>query len=231
VCPDTRTGKRSFSIETRHLVQVGEGSGPARRPLLLALHGQGMSADGLLRLLDFPSRAERLLLVPEGPYPFERRRKGERAIGHAWYLYRGDQDEFRCYLERSEEHVLGVLEDVRKTHPYDADRLVLLGFSQGGYLAGFMALRNKRLFRGLVLASTRLKHEFLANELATGELPPTLVLHGRNDASVRWEAASESIGMLERAGASVEIQLHEEGHRLPAGFGAQLEAWLRRHDL
>jgi phospholipase/carboxylesterase len=229
--PRIESGARPFAVEARYLLQLPRADDGMPPPLLVALHGQGMTADGLLRLLDFPSAARRMLLVPEGPFPFERRRKGQRDIGHAWYLYRGDQDEFRHYLEQAEQHLLGVLEDVKARHPVDARRTVLMGFSQGGYLAGFAALRNSRAFAGLVLANTRLKHEFLQQELKSRALPVTLVVHAENDPSVRWEAARKSVAVLERAGAAVQIAIHHEGHRLPADFGAIMESWFQQHHL
>lgn len=199
-------------------------------PLVVALHGMGMSGAGFLRVLrHLPG--PRAILAPDGPFPFEQRDGASMRVGHAWYIYRGDQAEFRAHLVRSEAHVLELLARVQRLHPIDARRVVLLGFSQGGYLAGFTGLRHPERFPGLVIASSRLKHEFLEGELARGGLPHTLFLHGRDDAAIPWQRAQEGVDRLLAQGGSAELALHDEGHRLPRTALETLAAWLERKGL
>ncbi|MCI0652573.1 MAG: hypothetical protein L0Z55_11905, partial [Planctomycetes bacterium] len=96
------------------------------------------------------------------------------------------------------------------------------------YLAGFAALRQPRRFGGLVLASARLKSEFLEQELRGAELPKTLVLHSESDAGIAWPRAKEHVQRLIDAGADVEIFLHEAGHRLPPEAVRHVAGWLER---
>ena len=167
-----------FQLSTRYL--VGELPEPGPAPLLVALHGQGMSADRFLRILLPLDKGPLRLVIPEGMYPYEIRREDRIVIGYSWYLYRGDQAEFRAHLARSEEHLRSLLDEIEARHPVDRKRSVLLGFSQGGYLAGFVGLRHRDRFGGLVIASARLKHEFLEKELQAGDLPRTLMTPCRN---------------------------------------------------
>ena len=178
----------------------------------------------VLRHLEIPRM---VLVVPEGVYPFEIRRETIE-IGYAWYLYRGDQAEFREHLLRSESYLLRLLDQVAEDHPIDPRRSVLLGFSQGGYLAGFMALRHPERFGGLVLASSRLKHEFLEKELQSGDLPHTLFLHSEEDPALPWPRVKEGAALLENAGGDVETYLHNQGHRLPPDALEFMTGWLRR---
>lgn len=222
-------GHLEFKIDTTYLYSPAA-SGQARR-LLVALHGMGMSASSFARVLrHLPDDPERATLIPEGPYPFERRTPDEIKVGHSWYIYRGDQDEFRAHLERSEAHLNRVLEHVAAAgHSVPQDR-TLLGFSQGGYLAGFAALRDPARYPRLVIASARLKHEFLTTELASRNLPPTLFIHSAADTATPVERAREGAQLLRDHGASAELMLHDAGHRLPPEGLERLHEWWQEGD-
>ena len=173
----------------------------------------------------------RHLLAPDGPLPFEKRKNPGIAIGHGWYLYTGDQAQFHAELERAEAYVLAWIAKARAERSIDSSRITLLGYSQGGYLAGFLALRHTDLVRGLVLVSTRFKHEFVVQELRSAPLPAVLVVHSEGDVAIPWKAAEPSVDLLRHAGADVEVELHGEGHRLPGDLGARVSSWLGRKGL
>jgi len=215
-----------FTRSTR-LRLHGPADPPQPVPLLVALHGQGMSAAGFDRLLGLTPLLDRFVLIPEGPLPFEKRRAGTIEIGHGWYVYRGDQDEFRDQLVELERWLLALIDGLARRHAIATDGAAILGYSQGGYLAGWMAARNRQRWSDLVLMSTRFKHEFVDDALASGSPPRTLVIHSENDPAIRWQHARMSIAELERAGAELTIHLHDEGHRIPAGIGERIAAWLK----
>ena len=189
-------GARPFVTEARYLLERPQRDPDGGSPLLVALHGQGMSAYSFHRILRHLGRRPRTLLVPEGPYPFEKRSEAGIEVGYGWYIYTGDQGAFRAHLEHSERHVVGLVKEICESHPIDRSRITLLGYSQGGYLAGFIALRQRDLFRGLVLASTRLKHEFLEDEIRAGDLPATLFVHSESDPALPWDRVSEGTKLL-----------------------------------
>jgi phospholipase/carboxylesterase len=198
-------------------------------PLLVALHGQGMTADSFRRILRHLPATGHARLFPEGPYPFEMREGGAIRAGHGWYIFLGDQGAFRSELERTEEHLLALLDRVEEEHgPFDRARSILLGFSQGGYVAGFIGARHPARFGGVVIAAARLKHEFLAEALAGGSLPRFLLLHSPEDAALPFARAEESRDRLAAAGARVELLSYLGGHRLPPGALAELAQWLAR---
>lgn len=218
-----------FTHPVRYRVITPDDDRSTPRPVLLALHGMGMDAPGFQRILRHLETKEMILVVPDGPYPYEIRREGKITIGHAWYLYRGDQEEFYEHLETSERHVLHLLDRIEAQRPIDRGRSVVLGFSQGGYLAGFMALRHPERFGGLVIASSRLKWEFVRHELEEGPIPPTLFLHSKQDNSIPWDRVEEGQRRLEAAGGRAVVYLHDEGHRLPPDAVVRLGEWLGEH--
>ncbi len=166
------------------------------------------------------------LLVPDGPYRIEVRGRSGSREGHAWYIYTGDQDRFLKSLKISEKDILNLAEPILEEHRVSASRTILLGFSQGGYLAGFTACRNPQRFGNCVIASARLKHEFLTDELASGQLPAVLMLHDEQDPLTAADPVRESERVLTDAGADVEIKWHSDGHHIGDSSLTLLESWL-----
>ena len=190
-------GATDFARPIRHLFHPPPGREASGAPLITALHGQGMDAALFRRVtrhLRAPSHAR---LFPEGPYVFEKRSPEGITAGHGWYIYLGDSDDFRRELERTEAHLLAVLNACERDHgTTDRARSVLLGFSQGGYLAGYVGLRHPERFGGVVISAARLKHEFLTEELAGGRLPAVLLLHSPDDPATAFARAEESRDVL-----------------------------------
>ena len=197
------------------------------RSLLLGLHGMAQDSSRMVQKLDFLRQQGVGLILPSGPYPMEVRGRSGVRQGHAWYIFTGDQPEFKASMEKSENDLLGLIEIVQKeidnpNIPWD-----LLGFSQGGYLAGFMALRHPELFRSCVIASARLKYEFLEQELESQPNVQMLFLHDKNDPLTKSEPVEESQKILERAGVISSIQWHDEGHTLGTESLNFLAQWLK----
>ena len=218
-------GEVEFTRSVRFLLDPVEDERP--RPLLVALHGQGMSAESFRRVLRHRPPTGHRLLVPEGPHVFERREPEGIRAGHGWYIFLGDQEAFRREMTRAEEHLLRVLDQVERDHgPVDRTRSVLLGFSQGGYLAGFVGLRHPERFGGVVISAARVKHEFLEGPLRDGPLPPVLLLHSPEDPMTPVELAEKSLEVLRAAGGEAELRPHPGGHRLPPEALEELADWL-----
>src|SRR5688500_16250527 len=97
-------GTVPVTLETDYLLSRAPGS--ELRPLVVLLHGQGMRGDKMLELSGLGGDALRHVLAPDGLYPVEKRRPigtkpaKPNEIGHAWYMYTGDQADFRRELER-----------------------------------------------------------------------------------------------------------------------------------
>ena len=197
------------------------------RSLLLGLHGMAQDGERLGRRLSGLLEQGVGLILPCGPYPMEVRGRHGARQGHAWYIFTGDQDAFKTSMEKSEEDLLNLVEHIRKDPDLGALPLDLLGFSQGGYLAGFLALRNPSLFRSCTIASARLKHEFLEQELSSSPPLEILFLHDRTDPLTRAEPVEESQKILERAGVPSSIQWHDDGHALGEQSAELLSQWLK----
>lgn len=219
-----------FSFDVPYRLELPDAPPPPGGfPVLLALHG--FSDDGA-RLRDrlgglFP--APYAVLLPDGPYPVEVRAADPPRIGRAWYQYTGEQAAFREALVVTGAHVERVIAAAAERHPLDLTRIVVLGYSQGGYLGSWLALTRPDRYRGLVSISCRVKVEALdETQLAAARGFPVLVLHGKNDGAVKLAPQEESVARLREAGVDVTLELHDGGHGLKRSLAPTIDAFVRR---
>ena len=105
---------------------------------VIMLHGRGASAESMLSFADVFTQADVAYLAPQAP-------------GSTWYPY-----SFLAPFEQNEPALSHALETVASTisrivsHGLTPQRLVLLGFSQGGCLALEYAARNAQRYGGVV---------------------------------------------------------------------------------
>jgi predicted esterase len=207
-----------------------EGGAPSPdAPLVLALHGQGMDEDSFALLLQKLFTLPFRFLLPRAPWPVEVRR--ESRIGASWYAYDGDQARFQAELAKTEAMLLALLRDVETQQNLRPRSRIVLGFSQGGYCGGVLALRHSDLFQGLVVSGARIKTEILTAEIpvAAGRGFRVLLCHGWRDVSVLPEAAAASRAALVAGGVAVELQTFDSGHSLGRTQVAAIGAWLEQH--
>lgn len=198
-------------------------------PLVVGLHGWGMTGESFARRcrpLLFPGAA---FLFPEGPYSFELRHQGKIRIGHAWYLFNGDDEPFRSTLGQTQAHLLDLIDSVAVRAGLDPDHVHLVGFSQGAYAGYFMALGRSRRFAGMVaIGGGRLREEFVTEGLTDGRRIPFLLIHGRNDASVPMERTLLMKELLERHGFPVELRPTDAGHEITPETLTEAREWLAK---
>ncbi|OUU21435.1 MAG: hypothetical protein CBC13_08920 [Planctomycetia bacterium TMED53] len=218
------TNTRSFEFEVPWYWIPPKGQ---LRSILLGLHGMAQDGAYLGRKLE-PLLDQGIgLILPSGPYPMEVRGRNGARQGHAWYIFTGDQSAFRASMQRSEADLLDLLHQFKAETNISEVPIDLLGFSQGGYLGGFVALRQPQLFRSCIIASARLKHEFLEAELTYKPGIQVLFLHDKNDPLTKADPVEESQKILERAGVKSSIKWHDDGHSLDTGSVEYLAQWLK----
>jgi predicted esterase len=187
-----------YSLRVPARIQPG-----SRYPLLVYLHGSGQSDQGALDL----ARA------PEGWFelaPFGRGTSNCFSADHA-------QDDLR-------EAIAAVLAQ----HPVDPARIVLAGFSMGGYGGYRTAFERPGFFRGLAIfsgvpdvASRWLgpgHPDFLdPAALAAFKDLPIFIFHGTLDRNCPFEKTERLVALLRQAGAQVTFVVEEgKGHEPPA---------------
>jgi predicted esterase len=220
-------GRAPVRWDAPWLLRLPSARGPA--PLLVALHGKGDRAERFEREARRALPRGWALLVPGAPIP--RDRSGgppPSAIGGSWYLYDGDTPVFRESLARAEAFVAAAVRRARAAGARPRGRAALLGFSQGAYLAGVLAVRRPDLFRAAVLVGGRLKVEALRREMPRARALGLrlLALHGARDPAVGPGPAGASVAAARAAGLDASFEEFDAGHEFTAAMAARAREWL-----
>jgi len=222
---DARTshGTRSLAFDVPHtLLAPPDGTGT----LVVALHGMGQSPHTmqtmLQPLLDLPCA----FLFPRAPWPYEIRKPDRMLIGHAWYTFDGDQAALRESMNFASGYLLGLCDEVAAAQR--AKRVLLMGFSQGGYLTGYLAPHHPGRFAAAACIGGRIKHEFLTDAPHAAHNMPLLQVHGGRDPAVKPEAARDAVEKTRALGFS-NASYYEDpaaGHEISAPMAQHLRGWL-----
>lgn len=168
---------------------------------VVAVHGRGATAHGVLGLADEFDREDVAYVAPVAPSP-----------NRSWY-----PQSFLAPIEENEPHLTQALEIVGDSVEYVADhglsrdRIVLLGFSQGACLASEWVARNARRFGGLVVFSGGLIGPPGTPRDYDGSLDgtPVFIGCGDRDPHIPVERVEETASVLEELDATVTERIYE----------------------
>lgn len=185
--------------------------GPANMAVVL-LHGLGADGNDLLALGRFwaQSLPQAAFFSPNAPFPCDM-----APYGHQWFSL---QDRTPSVVEegvrRAAPHLNAYLDQVLLTCHLPADRLVLVGFSQGTMMSLHVGLRRAAQplavlgYSGALIAPETLPDEIMAR-------PPTLLVHGDSDDIVPVERSRAAREALEAAGVGVQMVIRPDlGHSI-----------------
>jgi len=198
-------------MDLLYAAHVPSGDGPF--PTVLALHGWGANAHDLLGLAPRIHGGRALVLCPQGPIavPF-----GGGEHGWGWFpLTPGAPPDVAAF-----RHAAGLLsrfvDGALARYPVDRERLVPVGFSQGGLMAYDLALRDPARFAGVAALSSWFPVPLAEDlpKLPAHEGFPTLVIHGTRDAMVEVERARESRELLRPFGVALTYREFDMGHEI-----------------
>jgi phospholipase/carboxylesterase len=206
-----------------HTVYEPSGVGP--HPTILTLHGRGANAFDLLGLAPYLCGGRFLMICPQGPLETP---LGPGAVGYSWYpLSMGGPPDIESMMS-SRRKLQGFVDECLTRYPVDANKLVVLGFSQGGVMAYGLSFADPRRFAALIALSTWLPQEFVPAE-AANEKPlqiPTLVHHGTEDPLIQIDRARRSVERLRELRVPVTYREYEMGHEITPRSLSELSAWL-----
>jgi predicted esterase len=193
---------------------VGQGSGSHPHPggavlmagtplekasgAIIALHGRGATAEDILALAAEVAPPGVALLAPQ-------------AAGNTWYPYR-----FLEPVARNEPYLSSALQTVTDlidqlmTRGVPAEKIALLGFSQGACLALETAARNARRYGAVIGFSGGLIGPPGTTFDYDGSLAGTPVFIGSSDVDphIPKERVEESAAALRRLGGDVDARLY-----------------------
>jgi phospholipase/carboxylesterase len=204
-----------------HTVYEPAGEGP--HPTIVALHGWGASGMDLLGLAPYLAQGRFLVLCPQGRIEVPL----GPMVGYGWFpLTMGapaDPAAFAAGVDDARRFVDAALH----RYPIDQNKLVILGFSQGGVIAYALALAEPERFTGLVTLSSWLPAPVAqALPSRSRERLVTLVQHGTRDDLIDIARGRESVETLRRLQVPVTYREFEIGHEINAESLASLCEWL-----
>jgi predicted esterase len=181
----------------QRVLRTGEPLESARAAMIL-VHGRGASAEDIMTV-----GAE--LLQPGFAY------LAPQAAGNAWYPnpFTAPIESNEPYLSAGLEMLAGLVKQVEATIP--AERIVLLGFSQGACLSLEFAARHARRYGALIGLSGGLIGPEGTPRDYPGRFDGTRVFLGCSDVDphIPKERVVESGAVFERLGADVTVRLYQ----------------------
>ncbi len=180
------------------LLEAGASLADATVAMIL-LHGRGASAQGMLGLADE-------LNVPEVAY------LAPQAARRSWYpqSFMAPTEQNEPELSSALQRISDLLDQIQEAG-LGPDRVVLLGFSQGGCLATEYAARHPQRYGGVVALSGGLIGPEEAPLTYEGSLDGTPVLLGCSDQDpyIPLERVQDTADVLEEMGARVTTRIYE----------------------
>jgi predicted esterase len=187
------------------------------RLAVILVHGRGASAEDILGLAGELAVADVTYIAPQ-------------AANHTWYPY-----SFLTPMDRNQPHldsalgVIGGLVAYLGQQGFAADRVGLMGFSQGACLTLEFAARAARRYAGIAAFSGGLIGPPGTPREYAGGFDGTPVFLGCSDvdAHIPVERVRESAGVFTRMGAAVDERIYPGmGHTVNADEIAAARAWL-----
>jgi predicted esterase len=165
---------------------------------MILLHGRGGTAESMHPLADELARPDFAYIAPRAP-------------GHSWY-----PKSFLAPIAQNEPHLsrslasVSQLVDELRAEGFGAERLVLLGFSQGGCLALEYAARHARRFGAVIGLSAGLIGPAVAQSTYSGSFGGTRMLLGCSDVDphIPVSRVRESGRVLGALGADVDVRIY-----------------------
>ena len=181
-------------------VQIAVASAPLKRAkaAMILLHGRGASAESMLSLAEVFAQPDLACLAPQAP-------------GGTWYptSFLAPIEQNEPFLSRSLATV-GQLVDDLSAQGFGPERLVLLGFSQGGCLALEFAARNAQAYGAVIGLSAGLIGPQGTPRAYARSLAGTRVFLGcsDSDAHIPLHRVHESARVLGDLGADVVERIY-----------------------
>ncbi|MFT6582406.1 MAG: alpha/beta hydrolase [Alphaproteobacteria bacterium] len=178
-------------------------SGGEPKQLVILLHGLGADGDDLIGLASHWAQVlpDAAFAAPNAPFPCDM-----APYGYQWFSVQDRSPEAMLAGVRSAASTLNAFIDAELARTgLGADKLALIGFSQGTMMSLYVAPRRDEPvvavvgYSGRLIAPDRLNAETVSR-------PPVLLIHGMADDLVPFPSMAEAETGLKGAGFTVETE-------------------------
>jgi len=217
------SGKTSFKVEVPYkLIETGP---KGQKPLIVYLHGKSQNIPIFERQVKSLMKLNAFHLFIQGPYAdFENTKMRER-WGYNWYLYNGRQGSFIKSMEYTAEFIQEIIDHVIQF--IDVERLCVLGYSMGGYMAGYFGTSRWKHTNEIIVIGGRIKTELLTHKWKNISHQRVLAIHGKHDTWVSPDAQKSEIDKMIQKKIQAEFISVNEGHSLKSTHLKVAYSWLR----
>jgi len=208
---------------------------PAAAPTAAVIWLHGLGADGhdfagIQQMLGLPPDHGIRFIFPHAPLQPVTINGGY--VMRAWYdIYDigPDKPEDQSGLESSERILLEIVGQLG-AEGIAPERIVLAGFSQGGAVSLFTAMRSARVFAGVLALSTYLPAAQLVNSTITASARniPVWMAHGTQDEVVPMYFGELSRDRLLALGVTVDWHSYDMAHSVVDPEISDIGIWLTR---
>ena len=225
---DVREGSKRVTQELNYSRRASKSG--ADSSVVLFLHGYGADGADLLGLAEplSPHLPDTIFIAADAPT-----RSMANPMGYQWFPIPWIDGSTEAAAAEGMRHAAKLLDafidKILAEEGIDADRLILVGFSQGTMMSLHVAPRRAEPVAGIVAFSGRLMvPEKLDDEMLSQ--PPVLLIHGDADDVVPFEEMGMAGEALQGAGFTVYAHVMEgTGHGIaPDGLSVAL-AFIREH--
>jgi predicted esterase len=191
------------------------------------LHGRGQYLDLFKKKMEALHEINAYHLYIQGPYPELTHTTDREKIGYSWYIYNGKQGSFVKSLEYTAEFIQEIIDGVV---PFiKVTRLCMIGYSMGGYQAGYFAMSRWKHTNELIVIGGRIKTELVTeNGWQNLQHMNVLALHGADDEQVLGEPQRLSIENMKHQGVSADFETTPGGHALTPECVDSAGRWLKK---
>ena len=212
-----------IAMDFIHAVWTPAGPGP--HPTLIALHGHGAHCQDLAPLAPMLADGQLQVICPQAEFALEGAPYSYAPM-YTW-MRRGANDR---PIDGEVDRVAGALSSfigtVCERYNVDTDRLALMGFSQGGFLAYRLALSEPHRWQGAAMLSTWLSDEAADDVHEDAADLPLLVQHGTNDPLVGIDKGRTSRDQLQAMRMNLDYREYPMQHEIGRQSIHDLSAWL-----
>ena len=199
-----------------------------KNPLILLLHGYGSNEEDL-----FSFATE----LPEEYYIISVRAPYDMQYGaFAWYAINFDADENKFsdheQAKVSRDLIAGFIDELIQTYPIDAQKVTLVGFSQGAILSYAVALSYPEKVQKVVAMSGYLNLEIVAEDYLKNNFNNLKIFasHGTVDQVIPVEWARKTPAILENLGINITYKEYPIGHGVAPQNFYDFKNWIFEHE-
>lgn len=184
--------------------------------LYLLLHGFNESGEKIFNRVSPLLADDALILSPNGNFPLPEKKPDEGyTVNFGWYFFDNSTNTYFIDYDLPSEILINLITELG----FQDKKLFIIGYSQGGYLAPFLALKHNNVEKVIAMACV-FRHKLFDSTPSF----PMVAIHGTDDLMVSFEGQKQSVEEMKTKGMEVKfIALEGAGHRLDDQFKRALK--------